>query len=419
MLIPISYFIILIFLLLASAFFSCTETALISLSRVKAYSLVHQNRIGAKAVLKLKQNPERMLITLLIGNNLVNTAASAIATFAFSEVFGSKAIGIATGVMTFVILVFGEITPKALAVRYNTEISLLVARPINILIYVLYPLVLFFEMLIRLWSKKKYRPKLTEHDILASVRLGFIEKVLKQHEKEYIEAILKYTDKDVHDIMIPKKTVFSLDSKMSITDALPLIVKNKFSRIPVYSGKKERVKGFIHIKSVLKEIINQRLDTKLEKIALQPVIITKNKMISSLFKEFQETRTHFAVVVNRKKKMIGIVTLEDILEEIFGEIRDEKDTAEKIIRKLNKNTMIVQRDEEIRKINDILKCDLPEDKYYTMGELVNALASEKNKLPHKKGAAYRLNDIKIRILSLNDQTNDVGSIKIIKKKGQK
>jgi putative hemolysin len=331
----------LIVLLLLSAFFSGAETALVSMSRLRVRHLLKQKKRGAKYLQKLKDDPKRLLITVLICNNLVNVSASAMATVVALDIFESNSLGLAIGIITFLILVFGEITPKTFATYHNRRFSLFVARPIYWLSIVLYPLVIFFDwiasVLMKLfgWERQK-KPLVTEAEIQSIVELGEDIGAIKTTEEALIKNVFRFDDVEVEDIMTPKKKIFSLNADMSLKDALPLILKKPYTRIPIYRKEPENIMGVVHKNDILRSICGEKDNIPLRRIMRRVYYINNKRKIDVLLKEFLSKNSHLAVVVDSESRLQGIVSLEDVLEELVGEITDEKEIELLGLQKLNK-----------------------------------------------------------------------------------
>lgn len=365
--------ILLIILIIFSAFFSCTETAFMAVSRIKVESLAKQNIAGAKTLLRMKEQPRRFIITILIGNNIVNTWASALATMLATDFFGSSGVSIAIGIMTFILLTFGEIIPKSYATLHAEKIILPIAKPSMIAIKVLYPLVLLFEWItsffIKIFGSRQKTPLFSEAELRTLVEIGVKEKSLDTTDKEFIEGVLEFKQSVVKEIMTPKRRIFCLEQHMSIGQAIIEINKREHSRIPLFEGAKENIVGVIYLKDVLRATAEQKHNAHLITIAKKPFYVEENKLISKLFKEFQTRHIHFAIVVDRKKRVKGIITMEDIIEEIVGDILDEKDISPTLIKRVDKARIVVHGDTEINYINKFFNVQIPE---VTIGTILGA-----------------------------------------------
>ena len=269
-----------------------------------------------------------MIITILIGNNVANITAAAIATVIATKRFGSTGIGIATGVLTFLILIFGEITPKTFASKYAGRISLLIARPIEIMKFSLYPLVLFFDWLthtMEKFVKLKKMESITESEIKTMIQYGVEQKVVAPEEQLIINRALAFSDTSAKDVMVPLKDVFSLPADESLEVALDKIIESGFSRIPVYDKSASDIIGIVLVKEIVKDLASKSKNKLLRDVVVQPIIIPESMRIDYLVKIFQKRHRHFAIVQSSDNKAIGIATLEDLIEELVGEIVDESD----------------------------------------------------------------------------------------------
>jgi len=320
----------LIVLLLLSAFFSSSETALVSMSRLRVRHLVKIGKPGAKALKKLKDDPKRLLITILIGNNLANVSASALATLIAMDIFKANAVSYAIGIMTFLILVFGEITPKTFATYHNRKFALFVAKPILYLSIILYPLVVAFDSITLFfmgifgWERKK-KPVVTEAEIRTIVEMGEDIGAIKKTEEALIKNVFRFDDVKVEDIMTPKNKIFSLDSEKKLKNVIPLILRKHHTRIPLYREDLENIMGVINTNDILKCYANKKTDIRLRKIMKRIFYIYGKCKLDVLLKRFLSKNIHMAVVMDENHKLQGIVTLEDVLEELVGEITDEKE----------------------------------------------------------------------------------------------
>ncbi len=318
-------------LIVLSAFFSGSETALISVSKVHIRHLADSGNKKAAVLIKLLENPEEFLTAILIGNNIVNITASVLAADAALRTFGSSGIAIATGVMTLFILVFGEVFPKTLASRHSESISLNIANPIRTVIYILNPVIWvlteFINFLIVLLGGKERvkHPFVTEEKIKMMLRVGEKEGTIEKHEREIIHNVFEFSDSKAIDVMTPKEKMVCIEESKTLDTALALINKSGHSRIPVYKQTFDYVVGMIYAKDFLKFRDYELSKIKVQKI-LRPIqIVKEGRKISPLLKELQQKKINISVVVDDNKKVIGLISIEDILEELVGEIFDEYD----------------------------------------------------------------------------------------------
>ena len=355
-----------------SGFFSGLEVALVGVRKSKVIQLLKENKKGSKALHKLKTNPSWMMSSVNLGNNLVNVGASAIATSIAIRVFGNDGLGIAIGVMTFLILVFGEITPKTYCNANSTKIALRYAPILLVFSYVFYPIVKFFEIItkgvVRITGSSYIPPPITEEEIKGVIDQGLAEKAIEKEEMELVHGALKFDDTVIRSVMTPRTKMFTLNSKTILFEALSEINQNGYSRIPIYGSSKDDIVGFVHVRDVLKELENDNKMKSLEQISRKPVFVSQEKMVSSLLREMKGRRTHMAIVVDEHGGVEGLVTLEDLIEEIVGEIEDETD-AEKPTEyeRIDQDTIITNGDIEIDEINKLFKTNIPEgDDYATL-----------------------------------------------------
>jgi len=319
---------ILISLLFLSGAFSGSETALTAVSLARAEALRKDGQGGSKALLHLKENSTSMLITLLIGNNLVNIGASAFATVVATEYLGALGPGVAVGVLTFLILVFGEITPKSLAIRHSVRVSLAVAPIVLLLMRILFPLVWVFERLIALVHKMtdiKETPTVTEAELVHLLMFGTQEGTIEKDEAKIIERVFAFNDLVVADVMTSRHKMFILNEEMTIKEALPKIAEVGFSRVPVYSGSEENISHIIHWNDIATAIADNQIDKPLKEIGIDPIFALINQPIDHLFADLQRQKRLLAIVVDEHGNLRGLATMENLLEELVGEIYDESD----------------------------------------------------------------------------------------------
>ena len=360
-----------------SGFFSGLEVALVGIRKSKVIQLFNDKKKGSKALHKLKTNPSWMMSSVNLGNNLVNVGASALATSLAIRLFGNDGLGIAVGIMTFLILVFGEITPKTYCNANSTKIALRYAPVLLGFSYAFYPVVKFFEIItkgvVKLTGSSYTPPPITEEDIKGVIEQGLAEKALEKEEMELVHSALNFDDTVIRSVMTPRTKMFTLNSKMLLFEALSQINQSGHSRIPIFGDSSDDIVGFIHAKDVLKELEQDNEGVSLKEIARNPVFASQEKMVSSLLKEMQGRKTHMAIVVDEHGGVEGLVTLEDLLEEIVGEIEDESDLTRKIgYERIDPDTIITNGDIEIDIINEIFNTKVPEgDDYASLNGLLH------------------------------------------------
>ena len=380
-----------------SGFFSGLEVALVGVRKSKVVQLFNEGKKGSKALHKLKMNPSWMMSSVNLGNNLVNVGASALATSVAIRLFGNDGLAIAVGLMTFLILVFGEITPKTYCNANSTKVALRYAPVLLVFSYVFYPVVKFFEIItrgvVKITGSSYTPPPITEEEIKGVIDQGLAEKALEKEEMELVHGALNFDDTVIRSVMTPRTKMFTLNAKMLLFEALPQINQSAHSRIPIFGDTRDDIVGFIHVRDVLKELEKDKDVVTLEQIARKPVFASQEKMVSSLLKEMKGRKTHMAIVVDEHGGVEGLVTLEDLLEEIVGEIEDETDLKrERGYERIDQDTIITNGDIEIDIINEIFKTKIPEGDDYAS---LNGLLHERLQDIPQEGDKVELNDLKI------------------------
>ncbi len=335
----IAKLLLLFVLLLLSGFFSGSETALIGIGNIRARALLKRGVKGAETIDKLANEPEAILTTVLIGNNIVNVAAAAIATSIAIDFFGSYGVGIATGVMTLLILTFAEIMPKTIAVHHAERISILISKPLGILTSVFQPLIKAVSVITAAFEKfldlKLQRKRLmTEEEVESMLDIGEEEGAIEEDEKEMMMGVLQLDEIVVKHVMIPKDDMVCLEVNKTVDSAVELIRKRGYSRIPVFKGSKDNIVGILYAKDLL---IKANANTKEANVSLKelmktPLFVPETKRVDDLLTEFQHGKFHIAIVVDAAGRTKGLVSLEDLLEEIVGGIYDEYDVISTKIR---------------------------------------------------------------------------------------
>ena len=350
----------LVVLLLLSGFFSSAETALFSISNTKARHLAKRDRVG-RLINTMKADPHRLLSTILIGNNVVNVGASALATSLAIGMFPGYAVGIATGVMTLLILVFGEVFPKSIATRNNVIIARLAIYPVFWLSIAFYPLLLFLNFIPRITGKIKKSPHVTEEELMTIVEAVEEEGQIKEEEKELIHKIFEFDDTAASEIMTPRGDMFVIDIDQELN--LGQILESGYTRIPVIEGDIDHVIGILTIKDLFLHTISESAED-VRKIMRAPYFVPENKKLDSLLQQFKKRRNHMAIVVDEHGGVSGLITLEDALEEIVGDITDESDKEEAHIVKLKAKEWIVLGKTDIDEINQKIPINIPDSKEY-------------------------------------------------------
>ncbi|MEW8366530.1 MAG: hemolysin family protein [Candidatus Thiodiazotropha taylori] len=410
-------YLILVVLLVLSGVFSGSETALVSLSMARAEALYKEGRSGAHALYILKKDPSRMLITILIGNNVVNIAASAMATVIATDYFGDSGPGIAVGVLTIVILIFGEITPKSLATRFSERISLAMAPLIYGFMRLIYPLVwlfLQFTNWVQSSTKAMDDPLITESEVITLIEHGEEEGVIDTDEREMIERIFNFNDLKAEDVMTPRRQVFRLDGRRTLRDVLPNMLTTGYSRIPIYTDDPDEIVSVIILRDLIGIIAKGELDVELNELGQEPVFTSAITPIDELIRILKNKSTHLAVVVDEHGAMVGVISLEDMLEELVGEIYDESDEKPDDLLVLDDSNILVKGTAELRVVEEFFSIDIPGKPTDTINRW---LLEHTERIPSKDekfeldGLMVRVEDASTRrihqvILSRSDKTEE-------------
>ena len=366
----------LIVLIALSGFFSGLEVALVGTTRSKVRQMLNEKLPGATSLDKLKSNPSRMMASVNLGNNLVNVASTALATDIALKMFESAGLAIAIGVMTFLILVFGEITPKTYCNANAAKIALRYSRVLLAFSYAFYPIVWMFEKItkgiINLTGSTEEPPRLTEEEIKGVIEQGLQDKAIEKQESELVHGALNFDDIIIRSVMTPRTKMFTLNSKMLLFEALPMINKSGFSRIPIYGKNQDEIIGIINVRDVLKCLEKEEKMINLQQLSRKPIFVSQEKKVNDLLKEMQGRKSHMAIVLDEFGGVEGCVTLEDLVEEIVGEIHDETDVTKDNFQREGDSTIITNGDIEIDELNEIFKTRIPQgDDYATLSGLLH------------------------------------------------
>lgn len=348
-----------------SGFFSGLEVALVSTPRSKTIRFAKEKMRGAKALHKLKSNPGWMMASVNLGNNVVNVGASALATSIALEIFDENGLGIVIGVMTFLILVFGEITPKTYCNANSDKIALRFAPVLLWFSYAVWPIVKLFEVItrgvVRMTGSSYLPPPITEDEIKHVIDQGMVENALEREEHELVHGALSFDDIAVRSVMTPRTKMFALPASTILFDALPQINEAGHSRIPIYGKSVDDIVGFVHIKDILRELDGDNRMKSLEVISRKPVFASQEKTVRALLDEMKGRRVHLAIVIDEHSGVEGLVTFEDLIEEIVGEVEDEGDkgVAPQYTR-IDQSSIVANGDIEVERVCKILRTAVPE-----------------------------------------------------------
>ncbi|MBR9936905.1 HlyC/CorC family transporter [Oscillospiraceae bacterium Marseille-Q3528] len=365
-----------IVLLALSAFFSSAETAYTTINRIRLRTLIEEGNTSAKRVERIIHNPGKMLSAILIGNNIVNLSASSLMTIFSTNVFGSRSVGVATGVLTLLVLIFGEISPKTMASGHAERIALLYSAPVSALIWLLTPVIFIVNvlsrglmLLLRIDPDKK-NGNFTTNELRTIMEVSHEEGVLENEEKVMINNVFDFGDTQAKDIMIPRADMVFANIDDSYDDLLEIFKKEMFTRLPVYENTTDNVIGIINMKDLLLHE-GPKEDFHIRNILREAHFTYEYKKISELMLEMKDYSVNFTIVLDEYGSTAGLITFEDLLEEIVGEIRDEYDSAEEeLIQQVGPNEYIIEGSMKLDDINDALELSLDSEDYDSIGGLI-------------------------------------------------
>lgn len=366
--------IILTALLSASAFFSSAETALMTANKLKIRTMAENGDKRAKKVLDITSNSDKMLSAILIGNNIVNLSASSLSTTLTLKFFGSRLVGIATGILTFLILVFGEITPKNVASKNAEDVALKYIGIISIMVTVLTPVIFIVNkvagVIISFFDKNNEdKGAVTEEELRAMVEVSHEEGVIEKEEKKMIVNVVDFGDTVAGDIMVPRVDMVMVDENSDYEELLKVFREERYTRIPVYEGSPDNVIGILNVKDFL--LIEDRDKFVIKECLREPLYTYEHKKTSSLMMDMRKTGANIVIVLDEYGVTAGLITLEDMLEEIVGEIRDEFDADEdEGIAKISENEYIIDGSTKLDDINERIGLSLNSEEYESVGGLI-------------------------------------------------
>ncbi|MGN0159628.1 MAG: HlyC/CorC family transporter [Brotaphodocola sp.] len=366
---------VLVVLLCLSAFFSSAETALTTVNKMRMRSLAEAGDKAAARVMKITDDPGKMLSTILVGNNIVNLFASSFMTTLTMEMFGSAAVGIATGILTLFILVFGEITPKTLSTLYAEKIALAYSGVIYWMMVILTPVIFLVNqlsygvlLLFRVDPNKK-KEAITEDELRTIVEVSHEEGVIESEEKKMINNVFDFGESVARDIMVPRIDMVFVDVEAAYEELMEIFRQERFTRMPVYEGSTDNVIGIINMKDLI--LYDQDQPFSIRDYLRQPLYTYEFKKTSELMIEMRKTFNNIVIVLDEYGATAGLITLEDMLEEIVGEIRDEYDEDEEDdVKELNPGEYLVNGSTKLDDLNEHLGLHLESEDYDSIGGLV-------------------------------------------------
>ena len=391
---------ILFILLLFSAFFSACEAAFFSLNPLQLKELKEKKGRSGSLVNSLLEKPRELLITIYIGNELVNIAISVLITSIAITLFGSIGVGIAIGVATFLLLIFGEIIPQSMSLKLAQSYSLIAAYPLKLFYNIVHPPQKFLTRLaedfisrfgVNALSRKE--SAITDEEFRAMVQMGVGEGEIDPEEKEMIHNIIKFSDTTIDAIMTPKIDMVTVGEGDNLDEVIPKIVKNFYARVPVYDEEQENIIGILLTKHLnkIKHLPKEKVSIK--SMLYPPLFVPKTKKIKEMLADFKKQKRHMAIVLDEYGSLAGLVTLEDILEELVGEIDSEMRLDQTPIIEINKNNFKLDGVYSLHDFNEYFKANLPVDQYNTLGGLVFGLFG---RIP-RSGEATTYENYKFRV----------------------
>ena len=389
----------LVVLILFSAFFSSAETALMTANKIRLRNLSESGDKRAARVLKITEDSGKLLSAILIGNNIVNLSASSIATTLAIKHLGSAGAGIATGVLTFLILIFGEISPKTLATIHAEKLALLYSGPISIIMKVLTPVIFIinklsmgFLFLIGI-KPEDADTQMTEEELLTIIDVSKEEGVIESEEHEMINNLFDFGDSQAKEVMVPRIDMIFADVESSYDELIAIFKENMFTRLPVYEDNTDNIIGILNMKDLLFHTDKEHFSVR--DMIREPYFTYEHKNTAELFIEMRKSSISLAIVLDEYGATAGLITLEDLLEEIVGEIRDEYDTDEEDpIVQLNEREFIVLGSTNLDDLCEKLDLNFTSDDYDTIGGYLIGLLDH---LPEKNEIIITDDDILLRV----------------------
>ncbi len=402
-------FAVLVVLVALSAFFSAAETALTSISKIKLLSMVEEKVRNADRILKLTENPSKMLSTILIGNNIVNICASSLATSIAIFYSPNAGVGIATVVMTVVVLIFGEITPKSFATQHAEKLALLVVNIILFLQFVFTPAIWLLNLvtgvILKLMGvdKNKKAPTVTEAELKTMVNVSHEEGVLEVEERRMINNVFNFGDAQASDVMTPRIKIIALDIESTYDDVMQVFREEKFSRLPVYTESIDKIVGVLHLKDI---IFSDKGSFSVDKLMRKPFYISAQTDVAKLFEQMKEKNNPIAIVLDDYGGTAGLLTFEDLVEEIVGNIFDEYDETVVEIEEIGEDEYIVDGMTHLTKVNETAGTSLESDE---MDSISGYITEKLGRFPE---AGEELEEERLLFTVLETAKNRISKVKL-------
>lgn len=364
---------LLVILLIGSGFFSASETALMSISRIRIRYMEEDGVKGAKLVSKLLEDSNRLLSSILVGNNIVNIAATSISTSLFINLWGEQGVAAATALMTVLVLIFGEITPKTISANNPEKVAVFVAKPIKIFMTLLKPVVGVFNVITKVIFKilgvddDGVKPFITEEELKAMVNVSHEEGLLEIEEREIINNVFEFGDMQAKEAMVQRLDMVAIDIEDSYDEIIELFKTEKLSRMPVYEETIDDIIGILNIKDVIFLSDEEIESFDVKKYIREPFFTYEFKKITQLLEEMKKDKSQMAVVVDEYGGTAGLITIEDLVEVIVGDIEDEYDEEDDEIQVISSKEFLVEGSTKISDVNEILDIELESEEFDSIG----------------------------------------------------
>jgi putative hemolysin len=395
--------------LVAIAILSGSESSFIAVNKIRIRSLLEKGDSRARAVQKILDEHDKFFSAVILSGNLFTVLATSIGTALSLKYFGENGIIIATIMMTFLTVIFGELAPKTFAVTHSEKVSLLLARPLAFYIRLISPLVWIFKitsnLIIRMLGgkKKPISPFVTEEEIKTMINIGEEEGTLEEEEKQMLHKVFEFGDKVVTEAMVPRTEIVSISDDSTVGDALKLVLEEGYSRYPVVKENIDSVTGILYVKDIVKQMAQGKIEnyTPITEIVREAYYIPENKMVTELLDEMQKNKFQIAIVMDEYGGTAGLITLEDIMEEIVGGLQDEFEAmeGEKEVEIIDERTSIVAGQTGLDEINELVGSELVSEDFHTIGGFVFGLF---RRLP-KVGEQVRYHNLRFLILEMEDR----------------
>ena len=403
---------LLIVLLLGSGFFSASETSLMSLSKIRIRYMEEEGVKGAKLVSSLIEKSSDLLSSILVGNNVVNIAATSVSTSLFISIFGDGGVAIATAVMTVLVLIFGEITPKTIAANSPEKIAVIVSKPISIIMKITKPIVWVFNLLTGIIFKimgienDGVKPFITEEELKAMVNVSHEEGVLEIEEREIINNVFQFGDMQAKEAMIQRLDMVAVNIEDSYDEIIELFKSEKLSRLPVYQESIDDIVGILNIKDIIFLSDEEIENFDIKDYVREAFFTYEFKKITQLLEEMKKEKTQMAIVVDEYGGTAGLLTIEDLVEVIVGDIDDEYDEEEEEIVKINDNEYLVEGSTKISDVNEQLGINLESEEFDSIGGFIIGYLK---RIP-EENEMIEVEDVKFKVESIDK--NRINKIRI-------